>query len=454
MYRFCPGPSTATRLMLVDRDTVGVQRLWARRTEEHSGGVVYAGGMLFGLEGEQHCRGYRVYDAATGRPAERRANRDICNVGAMGWSTVWTPTTLAGGLAFLCDRGSASNRITGEWASVSVLQARAEGRFIAHNRLEKHLDAPLFFDANCIYARTDWALVCIGSTGREGEAYEAAANAQWLMEDIAAAAPPRRQAIAVPPAKKQIAAAMPMELGKQRFLKALWAGPAPTASAGKTAEGLLARGGTLAEGEKLDLAGVDGTAYRPGKEAFPKAILLHECVEVYDAAKMPAPGAAAYFTGVALANDRPRTLRVILPGPHVRAWLAGREVADGDRATVAAGVYPLLAMVAAPKAGEAGPVFVRFEPSDDEDAEIKAWRDSIRDNRAILDRVIRLCPETDLARRAARLLKQEQRGNVGSSGFPVRGVTGHAGAVRLVKVCGSSDLCRAGVRAGFRPLRA
>jgi hypothetical protein len=159
VYRFGEGPSTATQLIMVDRDHMGARRLWSRHTPvEHAGGVVYQDGFLYGLEGDLHCRGHRVYDARTGRLVETPA---VTDVGVFHGEAVWTPPTLAGGYIFFVSRGSTSWRTNGTGSYISVMEARPDGKFVAHQWWAGQLDTPPVFDNNRLYLRTNTGLVCI-----------------------------------------------------------------------------------------------------------------------------------------------------------------------------------------------------------------------------------------------------------------------------------------------------
>lgn len=160
VYRFGEGPSSATRLIMVDRDHVGAQRLWAVHTpDEHAGGVVYHDGHLYGLEGSERCRGYRVYDAKTGRRVETPA---VTGVGVFRNEAVWTPPAFAGGYIFFCSRGSSSWREAGTGSYISVMEASPDGKFVAHLQLDGQLDTPPVFDGKRLFLRTNTGLVCLG----------------------------------------------------------------------------------------------------------------------------------------------------------------------------------------------------------------------------------------------------------------------------------------------------
>jgi hypothetical protein len=388
-----------------DCDTIGVRTLWARRHVEHAGGVVRVGNRLIGLLGDQHCKGFGVYDAATGRQAARRANRDIVNVGATKWYTVWTPATRAGGYVFLCDRGSRSGRYVGDWANVSVLQARPEGRFVAHNLLDRHIDAAPTFDGDRTYFRTDTGLICLQRIGETGATYEAVQNARWVLADIPPAPPKRCAARAIAPQAGADGKELPFAPGRQRFIREPWAGPFPAAIADKAVADVLARGGALGSAWSGKIAGQEVTASRPAGEFLQGAIATHEATELIDATKIAALTGKVSLASVVLVNDRPRTVRVTLGGGHLTAWLAGEKLVHGERVTLKPGPYPLLVRIAQGPAGTVAPVYVRFEPSDDQDAEIRFWYDSVAANREVLERVVALAPNSVEARRANVLLE-------------------------------------------------
>ena len=416
LYRFGPGVATATRLIMQDREHVGFRTLWARARIEHASSPVCVRGLLFSLRGDQTCSGYRIYDAATGRRVERRANRDIKNVGATKWFTVWISTTYAGGCVFLCDRGARSGRYTGDWANVSVLQADREGRFIAHNLLDRHLDAPLVFEGDRVYARTDRALTCFGRMGAAGAAYEAEQNAKWLLADGYLNPPPRAARRIEPVGTKRRHATTPFAYGRQKFLRDPWLCPVPPADRDAVVAGLLAsEGGVMTNGFCIAVQTNRISAARPPRDYFGKALMFHQSTEVLDAARVPVLSNGIAIASVVLKNDHPRTVRVVLPGPHVKAWLAGREILHYDRVELAAGTYPLLARISRSYPGTSFvvprsdrrplPIYVRFEPSDDQEEEIAYWRESRRRNRTILERAARLSPGSEPAKRAQVVLE-------------------------------------------------
>ena len=403
IYRFGPGLATATQLIMQDRDHVGFRTLWARQRIEHASSPVLVRGLLFSLRGDQTCSGYRIYDSATGRQIERRANRDIKNVGATKWFTVWIPTTYAGGCVFLCDRGARSGRYTGDWANVSVLQADREGRFIAHNLLDRHLDAPLVFEGDRVYARTDRALTCFGRMGAAGAAYEAEQNAKWFLDDIPVGPPPKRDARRIEPVTVAGGKATPFTYGRQKFLRDPWLGPMAGNRADTVVAMLLAKhGGVMTNGFSVTIGANRITAVKPPGDYFKQGLVFSESTEVLDSSRIPVFSNGVVFASVVLANNRERIVRAILPGPHIKAWLAGVEIRDSDRVELAVGKYPLLVRISRPRDPPSGirhpassicsPVYVRFEPSDDQEKEIAYWRESKRGNRAILERARRLSP--------------------------------------------------------------
>jgi len=412
IYRFGPGLATGTRLIMQDPDHVGFRTLWARQRTEHSSSPACVRGLLFGLRGDQKCLGYRVYDAATGRRIERRANRDIKNVGATKSLTVWIPTAYAGGYVFLCDRGARSGRYTGDWANVSVLQAEREGRFVAHNLLDRHLDAPLVFEGDRIYARTDRALTCLGRVGAAGAAYEAEQNAERLLDDIPPEPPPERDARRIEPVPVAGGKAAPFAYGRQKFFKDPWLGPLHAADSEAVVARLLADGGAMTNGYSVTADGKAVTADNPPGDYFKKGLVFDQSTEVLDASRIAALSNAVAIASTLAENDRKRTVRVILPGRHVRAWLSGRRIKHHDRLELLPGTYPLLVCISrstVPPAHGALPIYIRFEPSVDQDAEIAFWHESVKRNRGILENVVKLAPDTPTAARARAVLEMVSR---------------------------------------------
>lgn len=351
VYRFAAGPCTATRLILVDRDHVGAQRLWMRPSgEEFAGGVVYDRGFLYALEGSEHCKGYRVFDAATGRRIVPRANRDVEFAGVLRWQAVWTPQTMAGGWIFFSSRGSSSWREAGTGSYVSVMQADPEGRFLAHNRVEGHLDTPPVFDGERVYVRTEKGLTCLARVGKEGLQYEAAINASNLYADLPDTPPRRCEPVRIEPTATNALGAFPLVEGRLKLFDAPWCDGQPIPKAARSNLAVYA-----------------------------------EQTYLLNAANLPCLSNGVAETEVVLRNDREGTVRILLPGDHVGVRLNGVPVGDGARVELSKGAYRLNVRVDV-RGRKTVPTYVRFEPSGDLEEEIRSWQAARDRCRATLDR--------------------------------------------------------------------
>jgi hypothetical protein len=75
----------------------------------------------------------------------------------------------------------------------------------------------------------------------------------------------------------------------------------------------------------------------------------------------------------------------MLPGTYVSATLNGVALPDGGRVALATGSYRLSVRVDV-TGGKVLPTYVRFEPSDDQEAEIADWQAAQARCRATLKR--------------------------------------------------------------------
>lgn len=87
---------------------------------------------------------------------------DINEAGVFRNEAVWTPPTFAGGLIFFSSRNCSSWSDAGTGSYVSVMQARPDGQFVVHNRIDGHLDTPTVADGTRLYLRTNTGLICVG----------------------------------------------------------------------------------------------------------------------------------------------------------------------------------------------------------------------------------------------------------------------------------------------------
>ncbi len=390
---------TAVRMIMLDRDTVGAQRLWTRNTSDFSGGLVYANGVLHGLPGGQFPRGPVFHDAASGAEIDKRVNINTLYDSQFGRG--YTPPAYAGGYVFIADDGTYLGR-PGYFSRVFVVQPGRDGRLLARNRLEVNMMPPLVFDGDRIYARSNNSLICLGHTGEEGRAEEAETVAATLLEDLPLkppAATPAHRVESVTTAFRQEAwASVPVVLQDWQVI-----GPYPADEADAV---LQAIGGTKA-------AALNNAQYG-GQPIQQQRITRHSNISLRQSDKKnymnlipfgeEQQGQVVYFTR-RLAIAQERTVRVLCDRADVKVWLSGKAVQNQERLHLGAGSHQLLVRYIANAGNDAASLMdLQLVDSPSAEADIAFWRESVEYNRQILERVIELRPASDTAARAKKLL--------------------------------------------------
>lgn len=411
-YGWKYGIGTATQLLMVNRDRIGVRRRWVAPPSACASGWAYCGGYLYALAGSQFGGPYKILDAATGTEVERRVNVGVGGVGVWsveGRTDSYVPTTIAGDHIFLATRGARERK--DPWARVTVVQLGVDGRFVAHNKMEVALQSPPVFDEDRIYIRNEPFLTCLAYTGEEGRAYEAEENARRIFEDMRPAPPPAREALAPapdpelnPPQRGRPFGSMIPDLTRVFF-----AGPFPLSAKDDVLAGLGGpRKARLAAGRTVKGGGVVHKAIRFSKEQSGKYAARKggkPCMDLLKPIENAANTVSYYYCVV--GTDRPRTMRVSYTEPGVSAWLGGLPVRDQDRVALEAGGYPLLIESKVEEIPAAGKTLL-LEMSDSSDAadECRFWRESLERNRTIFERVVKYRPDSDLAAKAKKCLAQ------------------------------------------------
>ena len=425
VYHFGSGMSAATRLILIDRDTVGAQRLWTRRTDRGFepcvcplGGLLYANLAIVNVGG-QGDGGYGVFSAATGERITRHVNVDWPLYTTRMTGRSYVPTSVAGGFVFCGDSGEGFGGKHMPQANMTVLEARPQGRIIAQNGLPPRTNSGLAFDGDRIYYRNTFGVICLGYTGDEGKAYEAEVNARMVLEDLPRRPPPVIPATDVAPEKDitpllarqdslwgrpgaphSILGPVPSEL-MPKLLAAL-TGP------GQRTRQCLTRAALTIDGVQVAMATYQPhphTSARMRRRARALTIYPQGFLRLPDGEPQP-KGSLLYYA--IFPNDAPRTVRFLsnTPNRHVRAWFGGAALADQHRYRLQRGEYTLLAeMELVDPAAEDLCLDFRFVPSaDDAQADVEAFQADLRANRHYLDRVIRLKPDSDTAEQARQVL--------------------------------------------------
>ena len=330
---------------------------------------------------------------------------------------VYVPMTLAGGLLFTGDDGRVWSKQT-KHAGFSAVQADPHGVVIARNSFPEGTTAGPVFDGDRMYLRTRQSMLCIGCTGRAGQAYEAEVNADAVLDyvfpgETGPTAAAEVRPVEAPPGvtPSPVPWADPPEKACRRGKGQPWpslapallvAGPMPDAPAEELLASLGGPAGTHpVAGTELRYKGKSYSFSDLDRRAHYRWPALNYRIDL--AGLVAAPGAACLCAW--LANDAARTMRFELASAGARAYLAGTEIATGRRVKLLPGAYPLLVVVRVPAGTDAPPTFsARFWSSEDPHAERAARLDLLRRNREILERVVRLAPRSPAAARAREAL--------------------------------------------------
>jgi outer membrane protein assembly factor BamB len=411
-------PCAGHRLLMLDRDTVGVQLVWGRPYFLMGGGPSYKDGLLYGILGSTYSCGYRIYEAATGRELARTVQRDVRGIGITGRDRdVYVPTTLTERYVYLATRGWRGMEGKDDtWAPVSVLQQGVRGRYIAHNLAPGQLTSHFRPDGDRMYVRCDGGVVCFGYTGDAGRVYEAEVNARWLLSDLDVMPPRIMDAVPV--------AAIDSKGGKWGGGSvvfgngALVAGPFFDTNSCAAVERL---GGMLKVGATMGVS----TVWTVSAQQARVHAVSDAGRTALDVAGLTGSTGGVVFVQTAFANDKERGVRLVLRIPGARAWVSGLPAVHGDRLKLAAGQHRVLVEVplsvgesdklilpdnihifktpsfSPPAETNAVPLWVRFDESDDPQRDLADWVGDVERSRPILERAANLLrPGHPLARKA------------------------------------------------------
>ena len=394
------GYGSCTRFMMVNRDVVGAQRIWTRRTRDFDGGLVHHDGILYGLPGGQFAHDFQFLDAGTGMEIVKPVN---INTFYCKFGRAYSPPSCAGGYVYISDDGTVL--ASSVWATkLFVFQPGRLGRLVARNFLEPNMMPPLVFDEDRIYSRSNASVICLGHTGKEGVAAEAEMVARTLLEDIPMEPPSVGKAREVPPIARpeaRVSEWTPVPVTRDNWYLV---GPYPAAEADAV---LKAMGGpALGEvGDKALYRGKPLLRQMPNKSRS-TSILSRTNRNLLNLALTPSEyeGKVGYYYWVFhIAQER--TLRLLCDRADADLWLSGKPVRNQDRLKLGPGHHALLIRYVAPDSLAKSPLMdLRLLDSPDAEADLRFWRESVETNRAHLERVIALCPESATAAQAKKLL--------------------------------------------------
>jgi hypothetical protein len=421
---------TATRLIMVDRDTLGAKRLWTRPF--HRGlepcvspfdGKLFAN-VAIGTVGGQGHAGYVILDRATGAELPRHVNVDwplFTTRSAWGGSgRCYVPTAVAGPVIFLADEGEAFGGkdpkgplSKNPYANCVALEAREQGRLIAQNALPPRSNSALLFDGDRMYYRNTFGMVCLGHTGDEGKAYEAEVNARYVLEDLDLEPPATGAAVAIAPQAR-----LPPELPRQENLWNRYSrpfaivGPLPAESRSSAMAALAGRQAwsSVFGGRGVSVGNDPGPAFTPGRLGRRGRVAMvtqggFEVFKAWETAGKPA-GQSVVFAAVTQVRS-PMTVRFVsrTSSPRVRATFAGVELKHQARYRLQPGEYAYLAEMDLGEADEDARLdFYFVRSAEDPQEDVRAWQQDVQGARAYLERVVKLKPDGETAKKAAETL--------------------------------------------------
>ena len=406
---------TASRPVMYDRHSAGLQRLWSQLLPtEFDGGMAFADGLLYGSGGGQGAGGYVVFD--TTRRAMLRyewpGHGERCTV----WRGVppqsngrqYVPITVAGDYVFIGEHGSVFHGPVARGAICGVVQRKWDGLLVGKSMVEKAWTAPPVFEGDRIYVRTDPSIVCLGRNGDEGRAYEADVNARYMLGDLEVQPPMDTAPIGIPPSRADV------PTGGATFARFI-SYPIEVFgyfSIAHADEVLTALGGLTTASEKgraqptVEVGGETITRHYHGNcGMYGRAALVDKAhfrgVEF---------GKGAYFRAW-LANDRERVVRVWASQEPPDIWIAGQRVPEGSRVRLKPGTYALVARAYNTEQWPVAPGFYfRLDDSSDVAAERKAWLQMLRDSRPELERIANRAHRPAHVAKARKLLEVLEAG--------------------------------------------
>ena len=400
------GALTAHRAVMVDRDCIGLRRLWQVAASGGDGGFAFAEGLLHSGAGGQGPGAYEVVD--TREPRVLRSERVA--EGRQIWRGIpplvngrlYVPTIAAGDYVFLGQHGSAFSGRIGPGAICGVMQRRWDGMMVGHSIVERTWTAPPVFDGDRFYIRTDPALICVGYTGDKGRAYEADRNAWYMLDDLEAGPLPDTKPIDIAPIKL---ARAPKGSEFQRYMSY------PVTVFGyfdiKNADAVLkvVNDPALLTTDQRDKWPQDVAGDQVARWGHSHAGMYGHSGQGGSAHFSNVDfGKGAYFETV-FVTERERIMRVWASHEPPDIWICGRKVPEGSRVRLRPGTYSCLARVYNTKKWPAPPGFCfHFEDASDPAAERKAWQESLRGCRAELDRIARYATNPAHVAKAKKLL--------------------------------------------------
>jgi len=423
---------TACQPVMYDCDTIGLREIWSHSMAPGSmrKNMPFDNGLLYLLD----FRFFGVFDTV-GQKMLRSENPRTVRQGISPWyHGIIHPhvsSVVAGDFLFLGEHGT-NHHPPGRQgedfkAFCTVMQKGSDGFIVARNWLEPTWNTVPVFDGDRTYIRTDGSLVCLGYTGDEGRAYEANENARYLLPELEFEPkdePPveivplivpieTTKGVAgsagtttAPLTEQQKSPQQQTARGEAPFPRYISAplyivGPFPSAQAEAV---------WRAVGERLcqDQAIVGSDGNIPGQFGGKDVPYIdfrgfnEQCVH---AVKLEGQTGMSVYFNTRLRNSCERIVRVWAPHEPAELWINGKRIAEGTRIRLGLGSYVLVARSSDTEEWPAAPgIHFRVDDSSDVVAERKAWQESVRASRPILERIAKYATRPAYASKAKALL--------------------------------------------------
>ena len=423
VFLYRSGPVWVAQVWLEPDGRVGSKLVVQAPAGGGNAGAVYCDGYVFGNNphpvkgGHVPWHDVHVADARTGKvvgsiaPALREAGLP------------YTPSASAGKYGVVTSTGSTQVAwgIGGGPAQIGFLIPGPKPYLVSTCKLDAPMVAQPVFEGRCMYARTYEAVLCIGVTGPEGEAYALREKAKTLLAELPERPPRTGLPDVAPVAGFTPPAGLPAEECHIQTAPSNWlfVGPFPRQEGKDPLDGLGGPGkALLTPGQEISFGGtarkvapLDAKFIQAGKgwqdDAFGVRQYVASCaLDVFGAIQRQQKSVAYYYA--VLHNQAARIVAADVRGDQdVRAWVAGRPVREGDKFRLTQGYYPVLIGVELgaipPFVKRVGASF-RLRDTDDPNETYSAWLATVTEARPRLEEIVRDLPGSEEARRAKLIL--------------------------------------------------
>jgi hypothetical protein len=415
------GGPAATRLILVDRDTVDAETLWKGPDYSHYGCWVLRKGIAWGFK-----RNVRSFELLTGYPQGH-----VEHVFAYSTGHNYAPPALAGGILFVADDERSGHNNMANWhnasfpdkpkktplpSCLSAVLPGPEPLVLARNASEG-ITMGLGFGSDRWFVRSRKSLFCVACTGEDGRRYEADVVACTLFDQMQVSPPEDTEPLVVPALailpREYTPAALRIELPLTHWNLFGPVAPADEPAVRETLNfGGAPRLAAQRRGATVKGAGTNTVMQgRYDNELIHPPLITtghHHFGVTLDLTRVhkERAGSVVLWSAV-LHNAHTRILRLDLDSPHAQFFIGGRRILHNQRVYLPHGNYVFDMRTVLPEVAD-GPVTVRprLWPSNDVAAERDRRLTRLRQARPYLEAARSLIPDADIVTRAAPLLAE------------------------------------------------